>query len=152
MEDILRKVPGVLSTEAGYAGGTSGVDYDDVHSGKTGNAEAVRLVFNPAQLSYEHLLGNWFFRMHDPTTRNRQGNDVGSQYRSAIFYTSAEQHDTALKVKLRIDKSGVWAAPIVTEISEAKTFTRAEDFHQKYLQRIPDGYTCHFLRDIPTDI
>jgi methionine-S-sulfoxide reductase len=152
MEEILRKIPGVLATEAGYAGGEAGVKYEDVHSGATGNAEAVRIRFNPQQLSYEDLLSKWFFRMHDPTTKNRQGNDVGSQYRSAIFVTSKAQRDVAEQVKRRIDKSGVWKAPIVTEISDASSFTRAEDYHQGYLQRVPNGYTCHFMRDLPMDL
>ena len=147
MEEILRKIPGVVSTEAGYAGGKASVDYDDVHTGTSGNAEAVRVVFDSKKLSFEDLLAKWFFRMHDPTTKNRQGNDVGSQYRSAIFVTSAAQRETAERVKQRIDASGVWGKPIVTEIAPATTFTRAEELHQRYLEKNPDGYTCHYLRD-----
>lgn len=147
MEDILRKIPGVISTEAGYAGGQAGVTYDDVHTGASGNAEAVRLVFDSKKLSFEDLLAKWFFRMHDPTTKDRQGNDVGSQYRSAIFATSPAQQETAERVKQRVAASGVWGKPIVTEIVPASTFTPAEEFHQRYLAKNPGGYTCHYLRD-----
>jgi len=148
MEEILRKIPGVLDTEVGYTGGTTqSPTYEDVHTGKTGHAESVRVVFDPAQLSYEDLLAKWFFRMHDPTTQNRQGNDVGTQYRSAIFVTSPEQRRIAEAVKKRIDASGKWHEPIVTEIVEAGPFTAAEDYHQDYLQERPQGYTCHYLRD-----
>jgi methionine-S-sulfoxide reductase len=147
MEDLLRKIPGVLDTEAGYTGGT--VDkpkYGDVHTGKSGHAESVRVTFNPQVLTYEALLG-FFFRMHDPTTANRQGNDVGSQYRSAIFYTSEEQRKTAEAVKERVNHAGKWKKPIVTEIVPAKPFYAAEDEHQDYLVKHPDGYTCHYMRD-----
>ena len=148
MEDILRKLPGVVETEVGYAGGTTKSPiYEDVHTGTTGHAEAVRVVFDPKQLSYADLLEKWFFRMHDPTTRNRQGNDVGTQYRSAIFVTSAEQRKTAETVKARVAKSGKWKNPVVTEIVDAGPFTRAEEYHQKYLKKNPGGYTCHYLRD-----
>jgi len=149
MEEILRKIPGVISTEVGYTGGRAGVTYEDMHDDRTGNAEAVRIVFDPKKLSYEQLLADWFFRMHDPTTEDRQGNDVGPQYRSVIFATSAEQRKVAEEVKRRIDKSGRWGRPLVTEIADAKPFTLAEDYHQDYLEKHPDGYTCHFLRDFP---
>jgi peptide methionine sulfoxide reductase msrA/msrB len=148
MEEILRKIPGVLQTEAGYTGGnTFHPSYEDVHTGDTGHAEAVRIVFDPRKLSYADLLEKWFFRMHDPTTPNRQGNDVGSQYRSAIFVTSPQQRKIAEEVKARAAKSGRWKRPIVTEIAEAGPFTRAEEYHQKYLEKNPGGYTCHYLRD-----
>jgi methionine-S-sulfoxide reductase len=147
MEDILRKIPGVVSTEAVYAGGRAGVTYEDMHDDASGNAEAVRLTFDPKVLSYEDLLEKWFFRMHDPTTRNRQGNDVGTQYRSAIFVTSDAQREAAKRVITRVEKSGVWPGPIVTEVLEAGTFTPAEDYHQRYLEKNPNGYTCHYLRD-----
>jgi len=144
----LRKIPGVLETEAGYSGGsTASPDYEAVHSGSTGHAEAVRIVFDPARLSYADLLEHWFFRMHDPTTRNRQGNDVGTQYRSAIFYTSPEQKQSAEDVIRRVDASKKWSAPIVTEVAAAGPFTRAEEYHQRYLEKNPGGYTCHYLRD-----
>ncbi len=148
MEDILRKIPGVVETEAVYTGGkTSHPTYEDVHTGATGHAESVRIVFDPKKLSYADLLENWFFRMHDPTTPNRQGNDVGTQYRSAIFVTSPEQRRVAEEVKARVDKSGKWKRPVVTEIVEAGPTTRAEEYHQKYLEKNPGGYTCHFLRN-----
>jgi peptide methionine sulfoxide reductase msrA/msrB len=148
MEDLLRKIPGVIDTEVGYAGGaTKSPTYDDVKTGTTGHAEAVRVVFDPAKLSYAELLEKWFFRMHDPTTENRQGNDVGTQYRSVIFATSPAQRTTAEAVKRRVDESGKWDAPIVTQIVEAGPFTPAEGYHQDYLEKNPGGYTCHFLRD-----
>lgn len=148
MQEILRAVPGVLETEVGYIGGkTRKPTYEDVKTGRTGHAEAVRVVFDPAQISYAELLEKWFFRMHDPTTKDRQGNDVGTQYRSAIFTTSAEQARIARETKARVDRSGKWAAPLVTEIVPAGPFTPAEDDHQDYLQKNPGGYSCHFLRD-----
>ena len=147
MEEILRKTPGVIETAVGYTGGaTENPQYREVCSGETGHAEAVRIVFDPSKVSYEELLG-FFFRMHDPTTLNRQHNDVGSQYRSAIFYTSANQKEVARRVKERIDKSGKWKRPIVTEITPATEFYVAEDYHQKYLVNNPGGYNCHVLRD-----
>ena len=149
MQDILRKIPGVVSTEVGYTGGRAGVTYEDMHHDTTGNAEAVRIVFDPKRLSYEDLLEHWFFRMHDPTTADRQGNDVGPQYRSAIFATSAAQRDAAQRVKQRVDASRKWPDPLVTQITDAGPFTVAEDYHQDYLQKHPGGYTCHYLRDFP---
>jgi peptide methionine sulfoxide reductase msrA/msrB len=120
-----------------------------MHHDTTGNAEAVRIVFDPKRLSYADLLENWFFRMHDPTTPNRQGNDTGPQYRSVIFYESPEQQQTAEQVKKRVNASGKWPRPLVTEITKATTYTVAEDYHQDYLQKNPGGYTCHYLRDFP---
>jgi peptide methionine sulfoxide reductase msrA/msrB len=149
MEDILRKIPGVVSTEVGYTGGKSGVTYEDMHHDTTGNAEAVRIVFDPKKLSYESLLQDWFFRMHDPTTADRQGNDVGPQYRSVIFATSAEQRKVAERVKQRVNKSGAWDKPLVTQVTDAKPFTVAEDYHQDYLEKNPGGYSCHYLRNFP---
>jgi peptide methionine sulfoxide reductase msrA/msrB len=131
MEEILRKIPGVVDTHVGYASG----------------AEAVRVVFDPKQLSYATLLERWYFRMHDPTTKNRQGNDVGPQYRSAIFYTSEAQRRVAEEVKARVDASGKWDAPLTTEVVALREFKPGEDFHQDYLQQNPGGYTCHRLRD-----
>jgi peptide methionine sulfoxide reductase msrA/msrB len=150
MEDLLRKLPGVIQTEVGYTGGAkpfSHPTYDDVHTGRTGHAEAVRVVFNPKLLTYEALLEKWFFRMHDPTTLNRQGNDVGTQYRSAIFYLSDEQRRVAEEVKARVNASGKWPRPVVTEIAAAGEFTPAEQYHQDYLVKNPGGYTCHYLRE-----
>ncbi len=148
MEEIIRQVPGVIETQVGYTGGkTAHPTYEDVHTGATGHAEAIRVVFDPAKLSYDDLLEKWFFRMHDPTTPNRQGNDRGSQYRSAIFVTSPEQRKVAEQAKARAQASGRWKSPIVTEIVEAGAFTPAEDYHQKYLEKNPGGYTCHYLRN-----
>jgi peptide methionine sulfoxide reductase msrA/msrB len=147
MENIIRKIPGVLETEVGYSGGTlEAPHYEDVTTGRTGHAEAVRVVFDPSVLSYEALLG-YFFRMHDPTTLNRQENDVGTQYRSAIFYESEEQHHVAEAVKAKMNQSGKWKKPVVTEIAPAGKFWRAEDYHQDYLIHNPNGYNCHVLRD-----
>jgi peptide methionine sulfoxide reductase msrA/msrB len=147
MEDLLRAIPGVLETEVGYAGGkTKDPTYSDVKTGMTGHAESVRVVFDPKTLSYADLLESWFFRMHDPTTPDRQGNDVGTQYRSAIFVSSPEQRKVAEEVKARVDKSGKWKRPVVTEIVDAGPFTLAEDYHQKYLVKHPGGYSCHFMR------
>jgi peptide methionine sulfoxide reductase msrA/msrB len=148
MEDILRGIPGVIDTKVGYSGGAlKDPTYEDVSGGASGHAESVRVVFDPAKISYADLLEKWFFRMHDPTTLNRQGNDVGTQYRSAIFVTSPEQRKIAEEVKERVAKSGKWKDPIVTEITEAGPFTPAEEYHQKYLVKNPGGYTCHYMRD-----
>ncbi len=148
MEEILRKVPGVLETEVGYAGGkTKDPTYQTVKRGDTGHAESIRIVFDPKKISYAELLEKWFFRMHDPTTVDRQGNDRGSQYRSAIFVQSAEQRRVAEGVKKKVDQTGKWGAPIVTQIVDAGPFTPAEGYHQDYLQENPGGYTCHFMRD-----
>ncbi|HZF56164.1 MAG TPA: peptide-methionine (S)-S-oxide reductase MsrA [Polyangiaceae bacterium] len=148
MEELLREIPGVIETSVGYSGGkTKDPTYEDVSGGASGHAESVRVVFDPTKISYADLLENWFFRMHDPTTSNRQGNDVGTQYRSAIFVTSPEQKRIAEEVKARVDKSGKWKSPIVTEIVAAGPFTPAEEYHQKYLVKNPGGYTCHYMRD-----
>ncbi|MCC6764008.1 MAG: bifunctional methionine sulfoxide reductase B/A protein [Deltaproteobacteria bacterium] len=148
MEDLLRKIPGVLETEAVYTGGAlPDPTYEDLHDGTSGHAEAVRVVFDPTRISYADLLERWFFRMHDPTTKDRQGNDIGSQYRSAIFVTSPEQRKVAEEVRARVDAAGRWKRPIVTEIVEAGPVWRAEEYHQDYLQKHPGGYTCHYLRD-----
>ncbi|HUR45003.1 MAG TPA: bifunctional methionine sulfoxide reductase B/A protein [Candidatus Saccharimonadales bacterium] len=147
MEEILRKIPGIIETAVGYCGGdVPNPTYKLVCTGRTGHAEAVRIVFDPAKITYEQVLG-YFFRMHDPTTPNQQHNDVGTQYRSAIFYTTEEQKSVAEKVKSQVDKSGKWKKPIVTEIAKAKEFYIAEDYHQKYLVKNPSGYNCHVLRD-----
>jgi len=148
MEEIIRKIPGVTKTTVGYCGGkTPNPTYHDVSAGDTGYAESVQVVFDTDRLSYEELL-NYFYRMHDPTTKNRQHNDVGTQYRSAIFYTSGGQKKTAEAVTAKWDKSGKFSAPITTEITAAGTFYPAEEYHQKYLVKHPDGYTCHVLRDL----
>lgn len=145
MEEILRKIPGVIKTTVGYSGGTTAnPTYEAVSTGGTGHAEAIQVEFDSARLTYEALLG-YFFRMHDPTTLNRQHNDVGTQYRSAIFYTSDTQKQTAERVKR--EQSGKFKRPITTEIAAATKFYSAEDYHQKYLVKNPGGYTCHVLRD-----
>jgi peptide methionine sulfoxide reductase msrA/msrB len=147
MEEIIRKLPGVVETTVGYTGGaTKNPTYEQVCTGTTGHAEAIRVVFDSSQLTYEALL-DYFFRLHDPTTLNRQHNDVGTQYRSAIFFGNEAQKDTAEKVKARWDKSGKFDRPITTEISQATEFYPAEEYHQKYLVKHPGGYTCHVLRD-----
>ena len=148
MEEILRKIPGVRETQAGYTGGwLPNPKYDDTHDSKSGHAESVKVVFDPKTLSLEELLEKWFFRMHDPTTLNRQGNDVGSQYRSAIFTFNETQKKTAETVKARVNASGKWRRPVVTEIATASIWYSAEGYHQKYLIKNPGGYTCHFMRD-----
>lgn len=147
VEEILRAVPGVLDTDAGYTGGwLENPTYHDTHDSKSGHAESVRVTFDPAVLSFETLLESWFFKLHDPTTLNRQGNDTGTQYRSAIFYTSETQRVTAERVKSRIEASGYWKKPITTEIVEAGKWYSAEGYHQDYLQKNPGGYTCHWMR------
>ncbi len=147
MEEIIRKIPGVSASEVGYSGGAfKDPRYEDVTTGRTGHAEAVRITFDPKVLSFEALLG-YFFRMHDPTTLNRQHNDVGTQYRSAVFYTSEAQKKIAEEVKEKVNRSGKWKAPVVTEISAAGPFYIAEDYHQDYLVKHPNGYTCHYLRE-----
>jgi len=148
MQDILRKIPGVISTRVGYTGGhLENPRYEDTHNSKSGHAESVEIVFDPRKLSYEELLQKWFFRMHDPTTKDRQGNDSGSQYRSAIFYKNPIQQTIAERVKRGVDKSGKWKGSVVTEIAPAKKFYLAEDYHQNYLVKNRGGYTCHYLRD-----
>jgi len=146
MEGLVGLIPGVFETEVGYTGGdTPNACYEQVKTGNTGHAESLKIVFNPQQLSYRHLLFE-FFRMHNPTTRNQQGNDIGSQYRSAIFYLSEEQKRIAEEVIKIVDASGDWQAKAVTEVVPFKEFYRAEDYHQKYLVKHPHGYTCHFMR------
>ena len=141
VQDLIRKRPGVISTRVGYTGG-------DVPNATYRNhgthAEAIEIVFDPRQISYRRLL-EFFFQIHDPTTVNRQGNDKGASYRSAIFYTSEAQQETAERVKR--DQSGKFKRPITTEITAATKFYSAEEYHQKYLVKHPGGYTCHVLRD-----
>ena len=147
VEDILRDVPGVIDTDVGYTGGwLENPTYHDTHDSKSGHAEAVRITFDPSVLSYETLLEQWFFRLHDPTTLNRQGNDVGTQYRSAIFPQSPEQKVAAERVIARVNASGKWARQITTSIEPASTWYSAEKYHQDYLRKTPGGYTCHYMR------
>jgi methionine-S-sulfoxide reductase len=146
MEELVRTIPGVLETEVGYTGGNSSeANYERVKTGETEHAESLKIVFNPQQLTYRHLLFE-FFRMHNPTTRNQQGNDRGGQYRSAIFYVNEEQKHVAEEVIKTVDASGEWNAKVVTEVVLFKEFFRAEDYHQKYLIKHPHGYTCHLKR------
>ena len=135
VEVAFRQVPGVLNAEAGYEGGTlSNPSYEDVCTGRTGHAEVVEVTFDPARVSYEQLV-DFFFTHHDPTTLNRQGPDRGTQYRSAIFYHDEEQRGLAEAAKERWNRSGRWRSPIVTEIAPASTFYRAEEYHQRYLEK-----------------
>ena len=146
MEELIRNQPGVLKTRVGYTGGhLDNATYNDVKTGKTGHAEAIEITYDPAVMSYEKLL-RWFFQIHDPTTKDRQGNDIGTQYRSGIWYQDEEQKAVAERVIAAINASGKLPGPVVTEVSPAKPFWQAEDFHQDYLQKYPNGYTCHYVR------
>lgn len=148
MEELIRKIPGVIDVEVGYTGGNiEYVTYDQVKTGQTGHAESVQIKFDTVKISFETILLH-FFKMHDPTTKNQQGNDHGSQYRSAIFFHSEEQKEIALKTILRVDKSKAWKSPVVTEVIKFEKWWKAENFHQDYLQKNPDGYTCHYIRKI----
>jgi methionine-S-sulfoxide reductase len=148
VEELIRTQPGIISTEVGYTGGViPNPTYEIVKKGTSGHAEAIQIVFDPDKTSYENVL-KYFFKIHDPTTKNQQGNDIGTQYRSAIFFLSPEQEKTAKKVKELVDVSGAWKKPVVTDIIPASTFYSAETYHQDYLQKNPGGYTCHYIRDI----
>jgi methionine-S-sulfoxide reductase len=148
MEEIIREIPGVLKTEVGYTGGsTKNATYLQVKTGRSGHAEAIQVEFDPTKLSFEKLL-EWFFRMHNPTTKNQQGNDIGPQYRSAIFFHSEAQKATAVTIIDRVNKSGAWKAPLVTEVTAFEAWWSAEEYHQDYLRKNPGGYTCHFVREV----
>ena len=141
-QQLLRRRPGIISTRVGYSGGeTPNATYR--HHGN--HAESVEIVFDPAVISYRELL-EFFFQIHDPSTRDRQGNDVGVSYRSAIFYTSDEQKQVAEDTIADVDASGIWPGTVVTEVTAAGPFWEAEDEHQDYLEKYPSGYTCHFVR------
>jgi peptide-methionine (S)-S-oxide reductase len=142
MQDLLRRQPGVLSTRVGYTGGAV---RNATYRNHEGHAEAIEIVFDPARVSYRTLL-EFFFQIHDPTTPDRQGNDRGSSYRSAIFHTSDEQRRVALDTIADVNASGLWPGEVVTEVVSAGDFWEAEPEHQDYLQRNPGGYTCHFVR------
>jgi peptide methionine sulfoxide reductase msrA/msrB len=147
MEDLLRKQPGVIRIEVGYTGGhLENPRYEDTHDSKSGHAEAVRIGFDPSKTSYEALL-RFFFRIHDPTTLNRQGNDVGTQYRSAIFYANEAQRKIAERVKAEVNASGKWKRPVTTTLEPAGKWWPAEEYHQDYLVKNPGGYTCHYVRE-----
>lgn len=142
MQDLIRRRPGVVSTRVGYTGG----EVPNATYRNHGNhAEAIEITFDPTQTSYRDLL-EFFFQVHDPTTRNRQGNDVGASYRSAIYYTSDEQRQVALDTIADVDASGLWPGKVVTEVAAAGPFWQAEAEHQDYLLNYPNGYTCHFVR------
>jgi peptide-methionine (S)-S-oxide reductase len=146
LEDLIRRIPGVLSTRVGYTGGhVDNPTYKLVCTKTTGHAEAVEIRFDPAVVTYRKLL-ELFFQIHDPTTVDRQGNDIGDSYRSEIFYTSDAQKDEAMRTIADVDASGIWPGKVVTKVTTAVTFWEAEDFHQDYLVKHPDGYTCHFPR------
>lgn len=146
VEDLFRKLPGVVATEVGYTGGaTKNATYKDVKTGTTGHAEAIRITFDPAKISYRQLL-EFLFQIHDPTTKDRQGNDVGSQYRSAIFTLDEEQKRDAEAVIAAVDASGKWPGKVLTKVEPAGDWWKAEEYHQDYLVKYPDGYTCHFIR------
>jgi len=142
MQELIRAMPGVMSTRVGYSGG-------DVPNATYRNhgthAEAIEIVFDPDKLSYRDIL-EFFFQIHDPSTKNRQGNDLGTSYRSAIFYTNDEQKRVAEDTIADVDASGLWPGKVVTEVSPAGPFWQAEPEHQDYLQHYPTGYTCHFVR------
>ena len=142
MEQLIRRIDGVVDTRVGYSGG-------DVKNATYRNhgthAEGIEIIFDPAKISYRQLL-EFFFQIHDPTTRDRQGNDRGTSYRSGIYYTSEAQHQTALDTIADVDASGIWPGKVVTEVTPAGDFWQAEPEHQDYLERIPNGYTCHFPR------
>lgn len=147
MEEIIREIKGVSNTNVGYTGGSvDNPKYEIVKLGTSGHAEAIQVEFDPKVLSYADLLG-YFFRMHDPTTVNQQGNDKGTQYRSAIFYHSPEQQQIAKEVIERVNTAKKWPKPIVTQVVPYTKFFAAEDYHQDYLQKNKGGYTCHWLRN-----
>lgn len=147
MQDLIRREKGIVSTRVGYTGGkTDNPQYKDVKTGTTGHAEAIEITFDPAQTSYREIL-RFFFKIHDPTTLNRQGNDVGSQYRSAIFAQNESQQAEAQSYMRTLNASGAFKAPLATMIELNTVFYEAEDFHQNYLERTPNGYTCHFIRN-----
>jgi peptide-methionine (S)-S-oxide reductase len=142
MQDLIRRLPGVVSTRVGYTGG----DVPNATYRNHGDhAEAIEIAFDPAKTSYRRLL-EFFFQIHDPTTRNRQGNDVGRSYRSAIYFTDDEQKRIALDMIADVEASGLWPGKVVTEVAPAGPFWEAEPEHQDYLERYPNGYTCHYPR------
>jgi len=148
MEKVFSKVEGVVSTAAGYAGGAApGPTYEQVCAGRTGHAEAVEVTYDPSRVSYEELLIT-FWEWHDPTTLNRQGPDVGSQYRSVIFTHGQEQAEAARRSKQLLEEADLYKTPIVTEIVPAQQFWRAEEYHQKYLQKNPFGYCSHSMQSV----
>jgi len=147
MEELFRNIPGVIETKVGFCGGhIANVAYREVTTGTTGHAETLMVTFDEEQTTLSHLLFE-FFRIHNPTKINQQGNDIGTQYRSAIFYTDLEQKRIAEEVVSAVNDSNEWKAPVVTEITPFKNFYPAEEKHQKYIMKFPEGYTCHFRRN-----
>ncbi|QIO32535.1 peptide-methionine (S)-S-oxide reductase MsrA [Bradyrhizobium sp. 1(2017)] len=142
MQDLIRRQPGVVSTRVGYTGGQV---KNATYRNHEGHAEAIEIIFNPAKTNFRTML-EFFFQIHDPTTLNRQGNDRGTSYRSAIFYTSDQQKRIAEDTIADVEASGLWPGKVVTEVAPAGEFWEAEPEHQDYLERYPDGYTCHFIR------
>ena len=142
MQDLIRKLPGVEATRVGYTGGDVA---NATYRNHGTHAEGIEILFDPAKISYRDLL-EFFFQIHDPSTQDRQGNDRGTSYRSGIYYTSEAQHQTALDTIADVDASGIWPGKVVTEVTPAGDFWQAEPEHQDYLERIPNGYTCHFPR------
>ena len=146
MEDLMRKIPGVQKTRVGYTGGhLKNPTYKDVCTETTGHAEAIEILFDPSIVSYRRLL-ECFFQIHNPTTIDRQGNDIGDSYRSHIFTTSSEQREEAFKMISDIESSKKWPGKIVTKVTPSDEFWEAESYHQDYLVKNPNGYTCHFPR------
>jgi peptide-methionine (S)-S-oxide reductase len=141
-QDLLRRYDGVLSTRVGYTGGSNA---NATYRNHPGHAEAVEVIFDADRISFREIL-EFFFQIHDPTTRNRQGNDIGTSYRSAIFYTNEEQERVAQDTIADVDASGIWPGKVVTEVVPAREFWEAEPEHQDYLLNNPDGYTCHWVR------
>jgi peptide-methionine (S)-S-oxide reductase len=142
MQELIRGMKGVISTRVGYSGGNVA---NATYRNHGTHAESIEVIFDPDKLSYRELL-EFFFQIHDPTTKNRQGNDMGMSYRSAIYYTSPEQEQTARDTIADVDASGLWPGKVVTEVEAAGDFWEAEPEHQDYLQNFPTGYTCHFIR------
>jgi peptide-methionine (S)-S-oxide reductase len=142
MQDLIRKQPGILKTRVGYTGGHVA---NATYRNHAGHAEAIEIIFDPAKTSFRQIL-EFFFQIHDPTTVNRQGNDLGTSYRSAIFYTDDEQRRVAEDTIADVEASGLWPGKVVTEVAKVSDFWEAEPEHQDYLERIPNGYTCHFIR------
>jgi peptide-methionine (S)-S-oxide reductase len=142
MQDLIRRQPGVLATRVGYTGGDAP---NATYQNHPGHAEAIEIQYDPAQTSYRDVLA-FFFQIHDPTTRNRQGNDIGTSYRSAIFYADEEQKQVAEQTIADVEASGLWPGKVVTEVSQLGDFWEAEPEHQDYLERYPNGYTCHYPR------
>ena len=142
MQELIRKLPGVQTTRVGYTGGNVA---NATYRNHGTHAEGIEILFDPAKISYRGLL-EFFFQIHDPTTVNRQGNDIGLSYRSAIYFTDEEQKRTALETISDVEASGLWPGKVVTEVEPVGDFWEAEPEHQDYLQRLPHGYTCHFPR------